>query len=109
MNAMTREQFIKLKHEVNRSVMNSLIGCATKKMRAVTAILENRNLIINMFFDNDLTEEEEAEMQNANTEVISDLHYDFDLIDLTLITVDSAITLLDRKGNLGWFYLRKEY
>ncbi|MDF7670881.1 hypothetical protein PT276_06685 [Orbaceae bacterium ESL0721] len=52
--------------------MYSLIDRATK-MRGVTADLNKDNILtIRMIFDNKLLDEEEEEMQIANTEVVAD-------------------------------------
>ncbi|OCG77232.1 hypothetical protein A9G42_01010 [Gilliamella sp. Nev6-6] len=107
---MNNEVSINIRNQINQSVMYSLLGRATKKMRGITAELNKDNLLtIKMFFDNNLSEEEEEEMQIANTEVVADFFNDFKDIYLDLLVVHKSIDICDKKGNLGWFYLRKEY
>ena len=99
-----------IKNRINLSVMYSLLDRATKKMRGITADLDEDNILtIKMFFDSDLLEEEEEEMQVANTEVVADFFDDFKDIYLDLLVVPISISIYDKKGNLGWLYLRKEY
>ncbi|MDF7669604.1 hypothetical protein PT276_00045 [Orbaceae bacterium ESL0721] len=79
-------------------------------MRGVTADLNKDNILtIRMIFDNKLLDEEEEEMQIANTEVVADFFNDFKDIYLDLLIVSESISIYEKKGNLGWFYLRKEY
>ncbi|MDF7670807.1 hypothetical protein PT276_06300 [Orbaceae bacterium ESL0721] len=99
-----------IRNKVNQSIMYSLIDRATKKMRGVTADLNEDNILtIRMIFDNKLLDEEEEEMQIANTEVVADFFNDFKDIYLDLLIVSESISIYEKKGNLGWFYLRKEY
>ncbi|MDF7671554.1 hypothetical protein PT276_10180 [Orbaceae bacterium ESL0721] len=99
-----------IRNKVNQSIMYSLIDRATKKMRGVTADLNKDNILtIRMIFDNKLLDEEEEEMQIANTEVVADFFNDFKDIYLDLLIVSESISIYEKKGNLGWFYLRKEY
>ncbi|MDF7670424.1 hypothetical protein PT276_04275 [Orbaceae bacterium ESL0721] len=105
----TRKEQIELENRVNASTMYSLLDRATKKMRGITASVINDDLTIEIFFDSELTEEEKEEMECAHTEIISDLYQEFIGMYLNLSIISSEIPLYDKKGNLGWFYLRKEY
>ncbi|WP_141674811.1 hypothetical protein [Gilliamella sp. WF3-4] len=108
---MIKEELIKVKHEINRSTMYSLIGRSSKKMRGISLNYDEKFMIIEMFFDEKLTNEEEEEMECAHSEVVSDIFpqiYDGGIkLVLTILPIEENI--LDKKGNLGWFYLRKEY
>ncbi|NUE65640.1 hypothetical protein [Snodgrassella sp. ESL0253] len=108
---MTKEELIKVKHEINRSTMYSLIGRSSKKMRGISLNYDEQFMTIEMFFDEKLTEEEEEEMEYAHAEVVSDIFpqiYDGG-IKLVFKICPANESILDKKGNLGWFYLRKEY
>ncbi len=108
---MTREEIIKVKNEINRSTMYSLLGRSTKKMRGISLNYDEQFMIIEMFFDEKLTNEEEEEMEYAHSEVVSDIFpliYDGGIkLVLTVLPIEENI--LDKKGNLGWFFLRREY
>ena len=105
----TKEEQVKFKNRINLCIMYSLIDLAPKKMRGVTASIINRDLTIEIFFDSELSEEEEEEMECAHTEIVSDLYQEFVGMYLKLTVIPSDIQLYDKRGNLGWFYLRKEY
>lgn len=98
--------------KLRESTLYSLIGCASKKMRGITFNYDHEINSIEtiMIFDAELTEDEDEAMQLANTEVFSDLHHEItgDFI-LTLIVVSHGESILDKCGNWGWIYLRKEY
>lgn len=107
---MKDNNLIDVRNRVNQSVMYSLLDRATKKMRGITADLNEDNLlIIKMFFDVDLSDNEEEEMQVANTEVVADFFDTFKDIYLELLVIPEGTSIYDKKGNLGWFYLRREY
>ncbi|OCG78437.1 hypothetical protein A9G42_03215 [Gilliamella sp. Nev6-6] len=105
----TKEEQVQLENRINIYTMYSLIDRASKKMRGVTANIVAQDLTITIFFDNELTEEEREEMECAHTEIISDLYQEFVGMYLNLSVVPSSTSIYDQKGNLGWFYLRKEY
>ncbi|WP_392551806.1 hypothetical protein RHO14_10055 [Orbus wheelerorum] len=109
MNTITKEQLLEKTNRVRLYTMYSLLDRATKKMRGITANWDGTDLLIEMFFDCELTEDEEEEMQIANTEVVSDLYQEFKGMYLNLTVIKPSVSLYDKKGNLGWFYLRKEY
>ena len=111
MNKITADkQNIELVNRIKLYVMYSLLGRATKKMRGITANINNNNdLLIEMFFDSELTEEEEEEMEVAHTEIVSDLYQEFNGMYLNLTVITSSTSLSGKNANLGWFFLRREY
>lgn len=104
-----REEQIKIENRVSLYIMYSLIDRASKKMRGITASIIGQDLIIEIFFDSELSIEEEEEMQCAHTEVVSDLYQEFIGMHLNLIVIPSSTPIYDKKGNMRWYYLRKEY
>ncbi|QIQ22036.1 hypothetical protein [Zophobihabitans entericus] len=105
----TKEEQVKVENRINLYTMYGLIDRASKKMRGVTASIAGQDLTIEMFFDSELTEEEEEEMECAHTDVVSDLYQEFVGIYLKLTVIPSSTPIYDQRGTLGWIYLRKEY
>ena len=56
-----------------------------------------------------ISEEEQEEMEIANTEVLADIHNEVAGFFLTLKVIPSSKSILDQRGNWGWIYLRHEY
>lgn len=101
-------------------IMNSLLGIATKKMRAISLNYMDRVMDINIIFDSELTKEEEEEMMEADSDALSSAYpvlfdwqgkpiLEVDKMNLNLIVIPSSVSILDKKGNIGWIYLRREY
>ncbi len=105
----TNEEKVKIENRIKLYIMHCMIDRATKKMRGITASIIDQDLTIEIFFDSDLTEEEEEEMECAHTEVVSDLYQEFVGMYLNLTVIPISTPLYDKKGNLGWLYLRREY
>lgn len=109
---LTEQALHKLKLDITTYIFYSLIDRATKKMRGISLHYENSTLHIQMYFDEQLIEEEEEEMECVHTEIISNLPYDFFKsfgIDMSFFVIANNIELYSQKGNLGWIFLRKEY
>ncbi|OCG29405.1 hypothetical protein A9G33_09765 [Gilliamella sp. Choc3-5] len=119
-NELSEKKIIDIRSKMMFYIMNDLVGVATKKMRGITLNYINNIMDINIIFDDELTEEEEEEMQQVDTDAISSAYpilYDWqnrpilniEQMNLNLIIIPSNIPIINQKGNLGWFYLRKEY
>ncbi|WP_392551385.1 hypothetical protein RHO14_07790 [Orbus wheelerorum] len=119
-NKLPPEKIIDIRSKMQFYIMNSLLGVATKKIRGISLNYVNEIMDINVFFDNELTEDEEEEMQNIDTDAISSAYpvlFDWNnnpilnikQMNLNLLIIPSPISILDKRGSLGWIYLRKEY
>ncbi|MDG9730374.1 hypothetical protein OXI21_08110 [Ignatzschineria sp. RMDPL8A] len=106
-----KNKLIIIETELKKSTFYSLIGRASKKMRGISFNYQDSVFTIEFFFDQELTEEEEEEMEYAHTEVLADIWpdiYDGDIrLKLTVVPVTKDI--FEKKGNRGWIFLRKEY
>jgi len=109
-----------IRNEIMLYMIGDLLGIATKKMRGITLNYNNSLLEVNTFFDNELTEEEEEEMQTMDTRLITSAYpylynskgeviLNIDKFGLNLIVIPADIDISDKEGNLGWIFLRKEY
>jgi hypothetical protein len=116
----TNEQIAKIRNQMTLHIIYSLIGDFSKKMRGITLDFDGQDLVMEMIFDDELTEEEEENMDFAHTRVAASIFPNlFDdhnnvilsmrYFELKLMVIDTTNSILDKKGNLGWFYLRKEY
>ncbi|WP_241579683.1 hypothetical protein [Rosenbergiella nectarea] len=101
-------------------IWEALLGVATKKMRAITSNHQGEFLEVVFFFDSKLTQEEDAEMRKINNSIIYNVMpavYNSEgepiitvkEVDLTFIIIPSDMDILDKRMNIGWHYLRKEY
>lgn len=119
-NELLLEEKINIRNKMQFYIMNSLLGVATKKMRGITLNYVNYIMDITLFFDSELTDEEEDEMLNVDTDALSSAYpilFDWqgnpiikiEQMNLHLEIIEPTISLMDKKGNLGWIYLRKEY
>ncbi|TCB75157.1 hypothetical protein [Acinetobacter sp. ANC 4173] len=106
---INRQKNLPLFQRVGASTFYSLLGRASKKMRGITFNYDHKGKIIEtiIFFDSTLSEEEEMEI--ANTEVLADIHNEITDFLLTLEITPSSEAILDKCGNWGWIYLRREY
>lgn len=105
---------------VTRCIWEDLLGVATKKMRGITSNYQDEFLEIIVFFESELTKEEDNEMRRIHRSVISNaipIVYDFKSepiftvkeVGLRFIIIPSSIDIFEKMGNVGWHYLRKEY
>ncbi|MBC9129955.1 hypothetical protein JMI89_04800 [Frischella sp. Ac48] len=119
-NKLSEKEIIDIRSKMMFYIMNDLVGVATKKMRGITLNYMNDIMDINIIFDDKLTEEEEEEMQQIDTNTISSAYpilYDWQnrpilnikQMNLNLIVIRPDIPIINKKGNLGWLYLRREY
>lgn len=119
-NELLVEKIIDIRSKMMLYIMNNLVGVATKKMRGITLNYFNKTMDINIFFDDELTEEEEEEMQQVDNDAISSAYpilynwqgkpiLNIEQMNLNFIVIPSRLSIMDEKGNLGWFYLRREY
>ncbi len=108
---INRQKNLTLFQQVKASTFYSLLGRASKKMRGITFNYDHKSQIIEtiIFFDSKLSEEEKEEMEIANTEVLADIHNEVTDFLLTLEIIPSSEAILDKYGNWGWIYLRREY
>ncbi|ENV48662.1 hypothetical protein P255_00173 [Acinetobacter brisouii CIP 110357] len=108
---INREKNLPLFQRVKASTFYSLLGRASKKMRGITFNYDHKSKIIEtiIFFDSKLSEEEEEEMNIANTEVLADIYNEVTYFLLTLEIIPSSEAIVDKRGNWGWVYLRHEY
>ena len=107
-----RRKNLSLFQQTKELTLYSLVGCASKKMRGITLNYDDANKSIEtiIFFDMELSEEEEEAMQIANTEVIAGIHNEVTgEFVLTLTVFPPSESILDKCGNWGWIYLRHEY
>lgn len=108
---INRQKNLLLFQRVEALTFYSLIGSASKKMRGITFNYDHKNKAIEtiIFFDSTLSEEEQEEMEIANTEVLADIHNEITYFLLTLEVIPCSEVILERCGNWGWIYLRREY
>lgn len=97
-----------------------LFGVATRKMRGISLNYDYGLLEVRVFFDSELTDEEEDEMIDIDNTLISsgypnllndknEIILNIKLFDTKFFIVPCEIDISDREGNLGWIFLRKEY
>lgn len=108
---INRQKNFQLFQRVEASTFYSLFGRASKKMRGITFNYDHKSKIIEtiIVFDSILSEEEQEEMEIANTEILADIHNEVADFFLALKVIPSSKTILDQCGNWGWIYLRHEY
>lgn len=106
-----RQKNLPLFQQVKFSTFYSLVGRASKKMRGISFNYDHERKTIEtiIIFDSPLSEEEQEEMEVANTEVLADIHNEVAGFFLTLKVIPSFKSILDQHGNWGWIYLRHEY
>ncbi|WP_241608957.1 hypothetical protein [Rosenbergiella epipactidis] len=99
---------------------DDLIGVATNKMRGITLHYKDKLLHIKVFFDAALTDDEEDGMIEIDNHIThsacpylynyrSEVILNIERLGLDFIVVPSENEIIDQEGNLGWFFLRKEY
>ena len=108
---INRQKNFPLFQRVESSTFYSLLDRASKKMRGITFNYDHKDKAIEtiIFFDSTLSEEEQEEMEIANTEVLADIHNEITYFLLTLEIIPSSEAILEKCGNWGWIYLRREY
>ena len=111
---------IEIRNKIMRYIFSDLLGVATRKMRGITLNYDKGLLELRVFFDSELTNEEEDEMIDIDTALISSSYPNFfnnkgevifnmDFFDKKFFIIPCEIDISDREGNLGWIFLRKEY
>jgi len=117
---MLKKNKIEIRDQMMLFLFNDLLGVATKKMRGITLNYVNRLLELRVIFDTELTAEEEDEMIDIDTTLISsgypnllndknEIILNIKLFDTKFFIIPCEIDISDREGNLGWIFLRKEY
>ena len=96
-------------HELWKSVVLSLIlalvGKISKSVRGITLNFDSETIQITVFFEDQPSERDVADMQDVEAELIS--HHSFQS-DLVFAVVPSSESLIDKVKNWGWIYLRRE-
>jgi len=113
-------RFLFFNDKLTNLIMEELIGKATKKMRGITLSLENYFLDVIFIFESELTEEEKTETRKVIEGIyhkVIPIVYNYEGeplftvkdIGLTITIVPSNIEINNKRANMGWVYLRKEY
>jgi hypothetical protein len=109
MNMLHHFDNIAMHHELWKSVVlnlvMALIGIIPKSLRGVALNFDGKTIQVAMFFETSPTDREVEDMLNVEAELIS--HHDFQS-DLVLSVVPTSESLLEKNGNWGWVYLRRE-
>lgn len=104
---------------ITNSIWEDLLGVATKKMRGITSNYQDEFLEVIVFFESELTEEEDSGMMEIKKGVTSNVIpivyskkaepiFTVKEVVLKFIVAPSNINIFEKMGNIGWHYLRKE-
>jgi hypothetical protein len=83
----------------------SLLDCVSRNVRGVTCGASGQNIIIKVFFDGPISEDDQETMDEMATEVAS--NFKTELVDLECIQIDAPIPYIGDGLEL-WAYRRKE-
>lgn len=117
---MLQKNRLEIRSKIMSYLTDDLIGVVTKKMRGITLHYDNKILDIRVIFDAPLTDEEEDEMIEIDTNLTSSAYpylynnrseviLNIEQCGFVFFVIPSDIDISDKVGNLGWFFLRKEY
>lgn len=117
---MLQKNRLEIRSKIMSYLTSDLIGIATRKMRGITLHYDNKILDIRVVFDAPLTDEEEDEMIEIDTNLTSSAYpylynnrseviLNIEQCGFVFFVIPSDIDISDKVGNLGWFFLRKEY
>ncbi|MBT0729760.1 hypothetical protein [Rosenbergiella nectarea] len=105
---------------ITNSIWEDLLGVATKKMRGITSNYQDEILEVIVFFESELTEEENSGMMEIKKGVTSNVIpivyskkgepiFTVKEVLLKFTVAPSNVNIFEKMGNIGWHYLRKEY
>ena len=87
------------------NLIHALVGVMPKAVRGITLNFDGETIQLTMFFEDQPRERDIEDMQDVEAELIS--HHDYQS-DLIISVIPSSESLIDKVGNWGWVYLRRE-